>query len=360
MVHEYPSEFFRTATERILARVEDLGPTRPPEDEYRRVYRFLHFNEPSRIERILSELETRKRRSGSPLDIRVDAWAYVASTFDEWINHARIFYVITGLVEGTLRSRIDAHLTARFGQNWPTNPDAAPESVRDNAKQLQRDNQLREIRELVINAEKIDEPRAALMRIANILTPIPARDSAQEFGPTFVTSLDLGRIQALLGSRKHWGGKAQLQEIFQDPSTGKPPRRDELHSLFEKLRSVRNDVAHYRPGEELSFAQPLLAASRLARWLELDLQHTYSSVDSRHTTELSRLLGPLLDDLVRNLKSTAKTCEAADCPIGEPVDWLLNSIPEASSADAPTLTRACLYHRVKIREQKHRPMLVQG
>ncbi|MEW5917530.1 MAG: hypothetical protein AB1762_14080, partial [Gemmatimonadota bacterium] len=202
---ECPNTFYRLATEEILEEVESLGPTRPAESEYKRVYRFLHYNEPSRIKRVLAELAARKKRGDAKLDIRADAWAYTAAAFDEWINHARILFVVVGILEGTLRSRVDAHLTVRFGSEWPLDENAVPDNVRDHTKAAEREKQIQSIRDLLMAGS--DEEQAShrsatiISELHAIVAPKEPNDPKLRFGAAFVTTLDLGRLQSLLQTK---------------------------------------------------------------------------------------------------------------------------------------------------------------
>lgn len=52
------------------------------------------------------------------------------AAYDQWYGHARIMYLVSGLIEGTLRSRLNQRLTEMFGPEWPSNDDAVPSLVR--------------------------------------------------------------------------------------------------------------------------------------------------------------------------------------------------------------------------------------
>src|SRR4051794_26235116 len=98
LVPECNSEFYRSHTADLLARVERLGPLGPPEEEFRRVYTFLHYNDPIYLGRVVQELLERASGPRPRLRVQHSAWRYLVAAHDEWIVQARIFYLVAGLL----------------------------------------------------------------------------------------------------------------------------------------------------------------------------------------------------------------------------------------------------------------------
>lgn len=168
------------------------------------------------------------------------------------------------------------------------------------------------------------------------------------------TYRDYTALQAFFTTKHLYGGKPQLKELLIDTRTGTPVPRQQLAKVFAKYRTVRNHVAHYTLGSEPSFAQALFTAATIAGWRGVDLQHFYSAVDTRQSTELSRLLGAQLADLAEGRPDRA--CHAHGCTLGEPHDWIITSATptEGAALAKTTVERACLYHRVQFQAARHR------
>jgi hypothetical protein len=99
---KHPSEHSRSHAVHILGRVERIGPLGDSAEEFGRVYNFLHYNEPRDVRRIVGELLERASGSHARLRIRNNAWKYAVAAYDQWYGHARIMYLVSGLIEGTL------------------------------------------------------------------------------------------------------------------------------------------------------------------------------------------------------------------------------------------------------------------
>src|SRR5690349_5713601 len=89
-----PSPFMRRKTAEILELVEKIGPLGLPDDVFQRAYKFLHWNEPDRIRRVLDVLLARTMGPDPQAKVRLNAWNYTVAALDEWIAHARIFYLV--------------------------------------------------------------------------------------------------------------------------------------------------------------------------------------------------------------------------------------------------------------------------
>src|SRR5688500_2677296 len=93
-----PSRTYRDYTAAILARVERLGPLGPAREEFLRVYRFLHCNDPAHVLQVTRQLLEYASVPRPQLHIQHNAWRYVVATHDAWMLRARIFYVVAGLL----------------------------------------------------------------------------------------------------------------------------------------------------------------------------------------------------------------------------------------------------------------------
>lgn len=353
LISECPSATYREQAAAILQQVELLGPLtsvgRPAEGEFKRVYRFLHYNEPARILAVVTELLQAFGRAGAEDLSKRNAWNYVVGAFDRWICRARILYLAIGLVEGILRSRLDARLTDAFGSEWPSHDDAVPSTVRDLLKQSDAQARLDHIRRLLDEAdgapttELIDQIRAAA---AGQLKP-------SLLGSEYVKHLPFGQLRSFFQAKKLWKAPARLELLFS--ADGKPLLRSDVDHALGVIQDARNETAHYRPTGKLSFATALYETAKLARWLGVDLQHFYGSVDTRLSTELSHLLDGSLE-APANASDVIVACSSSGCAIPPPIDNLLSIAP--TSAIEVSQTRpfgACLFHRVQLRVKVHRP-----
>lgn len=346
LVPDCTSEFYRSHAMSLLGRVERLGPLGPPEEEFRRVYAFLHYNDPTYVGRVVQELLERASGSRPRLRIQHNAWRYVVAAHDEWIVQARIFYLAAGLLEGTLRSRLNQRMTDYFGPNWPAQEALVPSIARSSA---------------TLKAGRFDKIAAQAAKTPNdadlgawVRTQITIPSEPRGSGDAFIATLGLAALQSFFTTKDLYNGRAQLKELLIDPRTGTPAPREQVNSVFEGYRKARDAVAHYKLGTELSFAHALYTAARIAEWQGVDLQHFYSAVDTRRSTELSRLLGQHADDLGHGIALDG--CNVDGCAIGGPWDWVItSSTPTDGAALATTVaSRACLFHRVQFQAARHR------
>lgn len=359
LADECPSQTLRRATVRVLERAALIGPLRAPREEFRRVYQFLHWNEEDRVLAVVNAILERTKGTNPQTIVRANAWGYVVSVLDEWITQARVFYLVSGILESTLRARLNAHLTDKLEtENWPDVSDAAPSALREFApKQEQRDEQLLQIHALL--EQKVPDTAEAkdglIAAIREAVAP-KALESPRD-GSEFVRHLSFGALRMFFERKKTWEGKIDLQSVFRGrDGKSDPPLRDKVTSVLKTLNDARNEVAHYRPKRFLTFEQPLFDAALLASWLGEDLQHVYSSIDSRESTELSILLGALAQSAKWSERVNDFQCGLSECRIARPYDWLLGSAPRArDELDSVHVVRACLYHRVQIRSEFHRP-----
>ncbi len=347
LVSMCPSDFYRSHAASLLARVERLGPLGPAEEEFRRVCRFLHYNDPTYLGRVVQELLERASGPRPRLRIQHNAWRYVVATHDEWIAEARIFYLAAGLLEGTLRSRLNQRMTDYFGPRWPAQDALVPSFTRDSLTVMSRAARFDRIARAAKTVNDFDLAVRVSEQVQMLPEPPPPGDA-------FVASLGLAALQAFFTSKSLYNGKPQLKELLIDQRTGKPAPREQVTSVFDRYRKARNAVAHYDLGSNLSFAQALYTAALIAEWLGADLQHFYSAVDTRRSTELSRLLGPQADDLGRGVPLDC--CDAHGCDVGGPWDWVITSATPTDGAAlvGTTTRRACLYHRVQFQAARHR------
>lgn len=356
---ECPSQTVRRATVRVLERADLIGPLRAPREEFRRVYRFLHWNEEERVLGVVNAILERTKGTNPQTIVRANAWGYVVSVLDEWITQARVFYLVSGILESTLRARLNAHLTDKLGtEHWPDIPEAAPSALREFApKQEQRDEQLLHIHSLLEqNAPDTTDAKDALIAAIRQAVAPKALESPRD-GSEFVRYLSFGALRMFFERKKTWEGKIDLQGVFRGrDGKSTPPLRDKVTSVLKTLNDARNEVAHYRPKRFLTFEQPLFDAALLASWLGEDLQHVYSSIDSRDSTELSILLGAVSQEAKWRERVNDGQCESSECRISGPYDWLMGSAPKArTELENVHVVRACLYHRVQIRSELHRP-----
>jgi hypothetical protein len=150
--------------------------------------------------------------------------------------------------------------------------------------------------------------------------------------------------------KRFWSETTKLSEMFRgEPGTDPPPQFDKLRTVLKRIHDARNDISHYRPGPDLSFAEPLFAAATLASWMGEDLQRIYRNIDDRLTTELSILLAPLGEDEgAWSTRCDRNKCREANCSSPPPLDWLMSSAPKDRIELAEvTVSRACRLHRAK-------------
>ena len=354
-----PSPTLRESTVKVLQRLENLGgPLRPPTLEFKRVYKSLQWNDTDRVMQVIMALMPKTKGPKPQLVIRADTWGYVIGVLDEWISQARVFYLVSGILESALRARLDARLTDVFGANWPTVKDVVPSKLHELTERAARDAQLAAVHDLL--AEAGPQPptlEAYEQLVASLKQAIaPAVELATASAADFVRGLSFGALRMFFEKKTLWSGKAQLQELFRgQEGTDSPPQRDRLLAVLRVMNEVRNDIAHYRPLRYLSFEEPLFAAATLARWFGEDLQHIYSSIDTRHTTELATLL-LAVPDSEWVPPQVAAACAMDGCSVQPPHEWMMDRAPlDREDMKHANLKRACLYHRVAIRAALHRP-----
>jgi hypothetical protein len=358
-----PSEHYRSHTVHILSRVERLGPLGETDEEFRRVYTFLHYNEPHDVRRVVRELL--ERASGgrrARLHIHHNAWRYTVAAYDQWYGHARIMYLAAGLIEGTLRSRLNERLTTVFGSAWTLNPEAMPSSVRESplfAKRADRmikvEKRLTGVDPAALDLKAAQDLLIALQKVAKIGEPVSGPTEAPD-GSAFLAELTLSQLQSFFQTERLHGEPAQLKELLRDPETRSPVPLSQIRAQFNLYRVARNEVAHYSLGAELSFAQALFTSATIARWLNVDLQHFYGSVDVRQSTELSRQLAGGLGELGWAAKRTRPRCDERGCTNPAPYDWMLVDRAPCDGREmgaGMTVRGACLVHRVTYREAQH-------
>jgi hypothetical protein len=307
--------------------------------------------------RIVAAVLPRTTGSKPQVEVRLNAWGYVVGVLDEWITQARVFYLVSGILECSLRARLNARMTDLYGATWPDAEGAVPSVLHELANRNQRDEQLARVHNAMeeydralpgATSELAEKVRAALQPPA---LPTPRR------GEEFVAEMTFGGLRTFFERGKGWDGKIQLREMFRG-ADGKapPPQRDRVLAVFKQLNDARNDVAHYRPDKCLTFEQPLFAAATLARWFGSDLQHVYGAIDSRETTELSVLFG---GSSVWNARDDGggDQCMCDTCAVPQPpLSWFLTEAPaDQEELKAIARSRACAYHRIQTRASTHRP-----
>ena len=289
--------------------------------------------------------------------VRADAFGYVIGVLDEWILQARVFYLVSGVLEATLRARLNAHLTDLLGPDWPSKPGAAPSGLNELTKRAKRDEALLRVRALVESANAhaltLTEHQKLLADLNSALEP-PGPEAPKN-GSDFLRDMTFAGLRMFFERKEGWQGKQQLQDIFRVNNPAAPPTRDRVLLVLKKLNEARNDLAHYRPVSFPTFEQPLFDAAELASWFGQDIQHIYSSIDRRSSTELSVLLGPLGEEMGQwSTRIPADRCEIGTCVTHPPLDWLMDRAPrERSDIAAVSVRRACLYHRVSFRHDQH-------
>jgi hypothetical protein len=353
-----PSPTYRAAASRLLTKAGALGPliseNRSAADEFSRVYRFLHYNEAGRLDEVLNELLKRLQRQGAKRPALSNAWNYVVGAFDQWMMRARVFYLTAGLLEGTLRSRLNATLTDAFGTNWPSNADVVPRIIVEKIDEQTAVQSLEAVRRFLDEPKDGDHDndwRVTLRKIINLKSV-----SINETGEKFVLGLTFGQMRSFFQAKKLWSTGPTLSRIFIDPATGSSPLRNQVDDALAVVQKARNDVAHYRPNGNLNFSGALYECAKLTRWLGVDLQHFYGSVDTRASTELSVLLAHSREKSRQS--GNHAHCRATECKNGEPLDLMLTRAP-MSEEDVATDTEArsaCAYHRVILRIRQHRPV----
>lgn len=335
------------------------GPLRPAHVEFKRVYRCLQWNEPDRVLQVIMALMPKTKGPKPQLVIRADTWGYVIGALDEWIIQARIFYLVSGILEATLRARLNARLTDVYGPTWPATPGITPSKLHELSDRAARDAQLARVHDLLTSFDdgqpNIAEHQRLLADLREAIAPPPAPPA--QSGAEFVRSLSFGGLRMFFEKKTLWTGQPQLQALFRGrDGTATPPQRDRLLAALRVLNDARNDIAHYRPLKYLSFDEPLFEAATLASWFGEDLQHSYSSIDTRHTTELSVLLTALPERERWTSQALGTGCEADGCNMPTPYEWLLARAPACRSAVSESeVQHVCLYHRVAIRTALHRP-----
>jgi hypothetical protein len=361
-----PSPSLRAETSGILAALELLGPLREPVSEFRRVYTSLQWNEPSRIRRVVEILQRRAGGSGSQLHIRADAWGYTVAAYDEWISHGRIFYLVVGILESALRTRIHSRMTDYHGtEDWPNVPGALPSSFAERTSEVAnvREKQWSAARRVVAEWTHSGGGSGAtptatkpLADLAAIFAPLP--EPTFPSGDIFLRSTTLYDLTHFIKGRRYWNDPLLLQDQFRGrDGTAAPPPYTQAVAVVEALHRARNEMAHYRPGGDLSFAGAFFHSAQLSNWLGVDLQHVYGSIDSRGSTELSRLLDPLVVPQAQwHREYDGARCKMPACVTYPPLDWLLDAAPGShEDVGGMKATRACAYHRVLMREEYHRP-----
>jgi hypothetical protein len=375
-----PSQSTRDAVVALVEKVERLGPLEGPNrtrsQEFQRIYKFLTYNEPARVMAVVEErLAACAREGGNPL-AKHNAWNYVVGAFDLWLNRARVVYMAGGLLEGALRARLNARMTDHFGQDWTQIEEAVPSPVRPLAAGESSTDLLRAIRRSIDDWDSSDtssgESVANGIREILATKPSPILDGAQLVG-----KLQFGELRNFFQSKRHWNRGPKLETLFHDSVTDRPPLRDDVDRALEIVHGLRNDVAHYlRPIATVAGVQPvptgshatpvtakptptftggLYAMARLARWMSVDLQHFYESVDTREATELALLIED--PGLLQKASPDVEACVEPTCDLTSPLILMLKRAPATSSEVKPGAgAYACLHHRVERRALRHRPL----
>lgn len=354
------SATYRKETAQLLGKCAAIGPLtsaqRTAAHEFRRVYKFLHYNEASRLNAVVDELiAALHRRNAAPPATR-NAWNYVVGSYDRWIMRARVVYVAAGLLEGTLRSRLNARVTDEYGPLWFTLPECVPSSVRNLIERESAVQSLAAIQRLIEEQgtpNDEDTARQSLQRIRDVLNTEGPKEHASS--SEYVNHLTFGQLRSFFQTKRLWNKGAKLEQLFvSNGDDSGPPLKSAVDADLEIIQKIRNEVAHYRPESDTRFANALYACSRVARWLDVDLQHFYGAVDTRMSTELSILV----DDREQSAAAGgAVSCAERNCPIGPPLDLVFDSAPrQRKDLHATTEGRwACQYHRIRLRQMLHRP-----
>lgn len=318
-----PSSTLRRETVALLQLIEPIGPLRSPPIEFQRVYRSLHWNDASHLRRVVELLRWHAHR---PEGIaRSEAWGYVMAVHDQWITQARILYLVLGILESALRVRVHVCLSDYFAtDDWPNVPEAVPSGIRKRLEGAGSDGH----------------------------NPLPSGDVFLREHTSFFD------LVMWFEGKRFWNDPIGMHNLFRGMRGHEPaPQFEKLRAVLRRLQAARNDIAHYRPGPDLSFTEQFFAASTLSAWLGEDLQHVYGAIDSRATTELSALLTVLSHEPSGGLSNQRQfTCMVPGCTVpGSPLEVILERAPrDHEELRRLPVNHACLYHRVQLREAFHR------
>lgn len=357
ITEECPSASLRTTTARILEKAESIGPLlskdRSASEEFRRVYRFLTYNEPSAVENVIDELVAASTGRPQGLDVKQNAWNYAVGVYDRWILSARVCYVVTGLLEGALRSRVNSRLTDEHGPHWPSVPDLLPSSLLARAVKTEQSQRIAASLRLIEAKPEATTLAAELKVILSTDRLAPGMT-----GTEYVHELTLGELRTIICTKRLWKAPSGLGGIFTDEARP-APMRTEVDGVLGELQDGRNDIAHYRAGKRRLFTRVLYAASKLARWLAVDMQHFYASVDTRHQTELSLLIESPERQSLDARTAHLKQCSYPGCGRTQS-DSQLSPMLTAAPIGATELASidvelGCIEHRVTGRAAKLRP-----
>lgn len=355
-----PSSSLRHEVVKILERVDVIGRLGDRNTEFTRVYRFLQWNEPTRVRGVVDALLPKAKGPHPQIVVKHNAWKYVNAVLDEWITQARVFYLVSGILECTLRARVNTRMSDVLGQEWPDVPGAVPAKMHELADRAARDEQLATIHDLIFAAGANPVPGQAQSQLLNDIRAALAPPTLKKprRGDKFVSEMTFGGLRMFFSPKEFdgWEGKFSLKDLFGGKDGTARPSQDKVVSVLRRLNDARNAVAHYTPREYLTFEKALFAAAELADWLGENIQHVYGSIDTRHSTELSILLGPLRDSLGWDMRPEASRCGVDGCPGEQSLEWLMDRAPRgADEAKEVALTRACPHHRIERRTRVHRP-----
>jgi hypothetical protein len=352
---ECPSQWLRQRTVEILTRLERLGPLRGKQAEFLRVYRSLSWNEPKRIEEVLTVLEA--RAASRKLHIRLEAWSYTIAALDEWISHARVFYLVVGIIETALRTRLHERLTDHYQtEYWTNEPGAVPSDQKSRVRPGDAGKAVKLLKTADIENLTKEEGRSLLEKLKETLT-VGEREALPD-GASFLRTRSLNDLIGWFQATRFWEEPVGLKTIFQGmEGKGPLPIFKDVRTALKILHEARNEIAHYRPTNTLSFVEPMLAAARVANWLGTDLAHIYGSIDTRSSTELSVPLEFLGEDLGKWSERTSMSrCCVEGCDLKEPLAWMLDrSIKHRDEMGDAPLRRSCMHHRYVLRDKLHRP-----
>jgi hypothetical protein len=348
---------------KTLERVERIGKLGDRHAEFKRVYRFLQWNEPTRVRLVVDALLPKAKGPKPQIVVKHNAWKYVNAVLDEWITQARIFYLVSGILECTLRARINTRMSDILGPEWPDVPGAVPAKLHELADRAARDGQLAQIHDLVHTPATGSLSPAAQAKLVEDIQGVlgPPATNKPRRGDKFVSEMTFGGLRMFFSKNEFdgWEGKFSLKNLFSGrDGTATLPSQDKVVSVLRRLNDARNAVAHYTPREFMTFEKALFAAAELADWLGENLQHVYGSIDTRHSTELSILLGPLRESFGWYSRPEADRCAEPGCTGGAPLEWLMDRAPrDPEDAKLIALTRACPQHRIEHRVRVHRPKM---
>ena len=225
-----------------------LGADATDEALIRQIGKFIKCNGALGVMKAANIVAARRKTTAEPV---VNPWAYCIQVFNGNAARSVVLHQSIYLLENSLRSRIDYLMTSSGGEEWYR--DVHTYLTRDIAPVFLSDQQFQDVQD----RSGSDDPPYPIQRF--------------KVGSTFCERIPFWGLQAIV---THNYAKGPLYDLFTCPRPSERLDPGLVSSSLDKIRDVRNTVAHHRAISPQLYLKATAICDLFLEHLEFDMYKT--------------------------------------------------------------------------------------